>query len=486
MRALLGPGLLTLAFAFALTGPIARGQDQPKTPPTDVDDRPNILFIYTDDQARWAVGAYGNKEIHTPNLDRIAREGALFQNAFTVTPVCPPSRASMFTSRYPTQFGIADWIDPKIEPDLGLAPSAITWPKLLKARGYSTGLVGKWHLGDHAQFHPTRQGFNYFYGFLGGGNHSMNPILEVNGVTKTVEGPTADLIVTEGLRFIERNRERPFSLSVHFREPHVPYAPVTEEDSAHYKDLDPTIPDYPDLPRDRVKNITKRYYGSVSSVDRNVGRLLARLDELDLTKKTIVFFTSDHGYMIGHHGLWHKGNGSWIANGKQGRRPNMFDDSIRVPLLVRWPGVVPPGTTIDRTVTNLDMFPTLLDMAGVGVPDNLTIQGRSFAPLLRNPKNPLVAWDDTYFGLYDMHNGATAHMRTIRTPAWKLVRHLEPGVEDELFHLANDPGETKNLNGASEHQAQKAALIEELQRRMTQIQDPKTSELTATAKAEGR
>ena len=116
-------------------------------------------------------------------------------------------------------------------------------------------------------------------------------------------------------------------------------------------------------------------------MDRNVGRLLARLDELVLTSRTIVVFTSDHGYMIGHHGLWHKGNAAWLVDGKKGYRPNMFDNATRVPLLIRWPGVIAPGTTISHVVSNLDLFPTLLEMTGLGVPDNLVVRGRSLVPL---------------------------------------------------------------------------------------------------------
>ncbi len=307
MRRLIETGLLVIAMMEADPGgPPAPGAEASA-------ERPNIVFLYTDDQAQWALGAYGNKEIRTPNLDRIAREGALFRNAFTVTPVCSPSRASMFTSRYSTQFGIADWIDAKIEPDLGLAPSAILWPELLKAQGYATALMGKWHLGELAQFHPTRQGFDRFYGFLNGGNQPINPVLEVEGVTQRVEGSLPDLLVDQGIRFVESNRVRPFLLSIHFRAPHVPYAPVPPPGLCTSSELDPTIPDVPGLPRKRVKELTRRYYASVSSVDRNVGRLLETLDSLELTKKTIVIFTSDHGYMIGHHGLWHKGNGSWLV-----------------------------------------------------------------------------------------------------------------------------------------------------------------------------
>jgi len=432
--------------------------------------RPNIVFLYTDDQAQWALGAYGNRDIKTPHLDRLARRGAIFRNAFTVTPVCSPSRAALMTSRYPSELGIADWIDPQREPDLGLAPAAITWPELLKGSGYVTMLAGKWHLGTRDEFHPTRQGFDSFFGFRDGSNQPINPKLEVDGRVRQLTGSLPDLLVDEGLKFVERHRDRPFLLSIHFRAPHTPYAPVPEQDSAPYRTLDPKIPDVPGLPRERVKQLYREYYASISSVDRNVGRLLDRLEALGLTQQTVVIFTSDHGYMIGQHGLWHKGNAAWLVEGKKGFRPNMFDDAIRVPLLVCWPGAVAPATTVDRVVSNLDIFPTILEMAGLGVPRNLELHGRSLVPLLRRQS---VSWDYTLFGQYDMHHYQVAQMRMVRTPDWKLVRHFEPGGQDELYHLAEDHGETRNLAGSAEpnHRAQRDELARRIEAWMARIGD---------------
>ncbi len=439
--------------------------------------RPNVVFLYTDDQARWALGAYGNAEIRTPNLDRLARQGALFRNAFTTTPVCSPSRAAMFASRYPTQLGIDDWINPNTEPDLGVAPATIGWPELLKANGYATALFGKWHLGTRDEFHPTRQGYDRFFGFRDGGNRPIDPRLEVEGQVRQLEGSLPDLLVDQGLAFVESNRDRPFLLSVHFRAPHAPYAPVPEIDSAPYRDLDPSIPEFPGLQRERVKKLTREYYASISSVDRNIGRLLEKLDALGLSKKTIVIFTSDHGYMIGHHGLWHKGNATWLVEGQQGRRPNMFEEAIRVPLIVRWPGMIEPGRQLDRVVVNIDLFPTILDLVGLGVPENLGIAGQSVAPLLvgEQPDAPPAA-DAAYFGQYNMHHGDVARMRMIRTPAWKLVRHFEPEGVDELYHLAEDPGETRNLAASAEHRNQFEALDGRLRDWMTSIGDPLVTE----------
>jgi uncharacterized sulfatase len=454
---------LAPSILVALAGTLASGASDPGAHPaedqqqTKLPPRPNIVFLFTDDQAQWAMGAYGNADIKTPNLDRLARRGAIFRSAFTITPVCSPSRAALLTSRYPSELGIADWIDPRKEPDLGLAPAAITWPELLRGSGYSTMLAGKWHLGTRDEFHPTRQGFDVFFGFRDGSNRPIDPRLEVDGLVQELKGSLPDLLVDAGMRFVEANRSRPFLLSIHFRAPHTPYGPVPEQDSAPYRALDPLIPDVPGLPRERVKQIYREYYASVSSVDRNVGRLLAKIDELGLTSKTVVIFTSDHGYMIGQHGLWHKGNAVWLTEGKTGARPNMFDDAIRVPLLICWPGVITPGTVIARAVSNLDLFPTILELAGLGVPANLAIRGRSLLPLLRGQTS---TWDDTLFGQYDMHHSAIARMRMIRTPEWKLIRHFEPGGHNELYHLASDGGEVRNLADSAdpEHHSQREAL----------------------------
>ncbi len=406
----------------------------------------NIVSVVTDDQAHWSIGAYGNRESRTPNMDRLAREGARFLNAFTATPVCSPSRATFLTGLYGTQVGITDWIAP-VESDagLGLPPETTTWPEVLQRYGYTTALLGKWHLGTKPDFHPTRHGFNNFYGFLGGGNTPMNPTLEVNGKETKLQGPLPDLLIDEALRFVEVNRSKSFGLLVHFRAPHLPYGPVPDEDAAVFKDLDPTIPKVAGIDANQVKKWTRDYYASIHSVDRNLGRLLARLDDLDLARRTIVLFTSDHGYNIGHHGIHTKGNGVWIAGGVSGpKRPNMWDNSIRVPLLVRWPGVVKPGREIAEPVSNIDTFASVLGMLGIAIPDTVHQEGLNFTPLLRGHKVP---WRDAIFGQYDLHNGGQANMRMIRTSQWKLVRRNFANQLDELYDLEKDPDELTNLFG---------------------------------------
>ena len=188
---------------------------------------------------------------------------------------------------------------------------------MLKRAGYFTGLVGKWHLGMQPQYHPTMKGFDHFTGFLGGGNSPINPTLEVDGKSRKFEGSLPDILTDDALAFVKKNKDRPFALMLNFRAPHLPYAPVPKVDSAPFAGLDPTIPDFPGLNVKQVKNWTREYYASVHSVDRNLGRLLALLDELGLTENTIVVFTSDHGYMIGHHGLHTKGNAAVVIMGRE-------------------------------------------------------------------------------------------------------------------------------------------------------------------------
>jgi uncharacterized sulfatase len=404
-------------------------------------------------------------------MDRLAREGARFLNAFTCTPVCSPSRASFLTGRYGTQLGIADWITPKeATAGLGLPPESVTWPEVLQKHGYKTALIGKWHLGNKAEFHPTRHGFDHFYGFLGGGTTPMDPTFEVNRVTRRVNGAEPDLLVDDAIQFIEKHPNHPFAVLLHFRSPHMPYGPVRPEDSAPFENLDPTIPDFPGINANQVKRWTRDYYASIHSVDRNMGRLFARLDELKLFSKTIVLFTSDHGYNIGHHGIHTKGNGWWVAGGSTGpKRPNMFEESIRVPLIIRWPGVVKPGAEIKETVSNIDTFATVLGMLGLAPPRDWKPEGIDFSPLLRGQKVPER---EALFGQYDLHNGGLAYMRMIRTSEWKLVRHHFANSLDELYNLKEDPTENRNLYENSEFQNVRDRLQKKLTAWQRSIDDP--------------
>ncbi|MEZ6066948.1 MAG: sulfatase-like hydrolase/transferase [Planctomycetaceae bacterium] len=443
--------------------------------------RPHIVFILTDDQAPTAAGFAGNTELQTPHLDRIAREGMTLTNSFVVTPVCSPSRASLVTSRFGSELGIIDWINPNSEPEHGLDPKTVTWPELLHDAGYRTGLFGKWHLGTQDRFHPTRVGYESFVGIRDGGCPSRGATVEVAGKPVKQEGYTADVFTDHALQFIQERDDRPFLCSLHFREPHSPWLPMREEDWEPYSELDPTLPDpdFPNLQVDKVKRMTREYYGSVASIDRNVGRVLALLDELGIAENTLVIFTSDHGYHNGHHGLWFKGNAQWMTNPSPPQewrdigprqRPNLYDQALRVPTAVRWPRIIAPGGVLTRTVTNLDWYPTLLAAADVPLPDGVKIHGHSLLPLLQGAE---VEWDDSFYCEYSMRHGATVDMRALRTPEWKLMIDFHHPGRAELYDLGNDPGETTNLIGSvrSDAQAAREDLEARLRARMKSIGD---------------
>jgi uncharacterized sulfatase len=456
----------------------------------DAGRRPNILFIQTDDQGPWALGISGNRDAHTPNLDRLFSQGAYLRKAFVVTPVCSPSRASLLTSRYGTELGITDWINPQTESQLGLSPDFITWPKLLEQAGYVNALIGKWHLGTQDRFLPRYFGFQYFMGFREGSSAPKDPEFEIEGQLKRQSGFNGNLLTDDAIRFLRDHRQQSFCLLLNLREPHTPWMPMPDEDTAPYQQLDPQIPnpDYPHLDVARVKKFMREYLADVTNIDRNVGRLLAALDELKLSDNTVVIFTSDHGYNIGHHGILHKGNAQYIRtdikqNEPRNQRPNMFDTSLQTPTAVRWPGVIKPGTVVERTIANTDWFPTLLAMTGVKTPPGVTLRGRNFLPLLKGQR---AKWNDDLYAEFSQHHYTTTHLRTYRTPQWKLVRDFLNSGKDELYHLSLDPDETKNLIDDPASQRIRKQLEAKLLARMRAINDPALKSGTSTRPSNGK
>lgn len=432
----------------------------------------NLVSIVTDDQAQWSIGAYGNREAITPNMDRLAREGVKFTQAFVTTPVCSPSRVAFLTGLYGSQVGIKDYLSPEEgAAGMGLPKTATTWPQVLQRNGYRTALFGKYHLGIKPEFHPSQRGFDYFMGSVQGSFAPVNPTLEVRGKMTELKGAGSDIVMDDAIRWIEGNQDKPFAALIHFREPHTPYGPMPEEDTKLFANLDPTIPTFRGLDPAHVKRLYRAYYAAVHAVDRNLGKLLALLDRLQLSGKTIVMFQSDHGYNIGQHGIETKGNGRWITGGVNGpTRPNMWDTSLRIPLLIRWPGVVKAGSEINETVLNLDMFASVLGMLNVKMPAQVNQNGKDFSPLLRG--QAIANWRTGFFGQYDLHNVGLAYMRMLRTPEWKLVRHYHAKGLDELYDLKNDPDEAKNLYSDEKLRAVRAQLQQRLDAHLRAINDP--------------
>lgn len=476
---------LAIALGSLAAGCAMRAATSHASMPAD-GPRPNIIFILTDDQGPWAWGGGGHPDARTPNLDRLAREGVVLANYFCTSAVCSPTRASLLTGLYPTENGITDWLPEGKFTDFGLDPALPTWPAVLDRAGYHTALIGKWHVGEGPHHLPTNFGYDVFSGWSHGAHTSKDPVIEIEGVARKVEGYTSDILGDLAIEFIRARHDAPFMLSLHFWAPHANTAektadgdrtwhPLSDADWDQYKDLKPTLPepDYPDLDVPRTERMTREYLASVASVDRNVGRILALLEELDLSDNTIVVFTSDHGYNLGHHGIWHKGNGRWLLKSNRGGRPNLWDTTLRAPAIVRWPKHGVPGTTVSHTVTNLDWFPTLAAMAGVPMPPGSRCHGRDASPLLRGQSTP---WNDDLFVQYDPQEGGDTQgkFRAYRTPEWKLVRDFDKPGRDELYDLVADPGEHHNLIDSDDPRVVQARLELEqrLRQAMQRIADP--------------
>jgi arylsulfatase A-like enzyme len=436
-------------------------------------ERPNIVFILTDDQGAWALGCAGNGEIRTPRLDRLAAEGARFTDFFCASPVCSPARASILTGRIPSSHGVHDWIrrgnlaageDCAIEYLSGLR----AYTDILAERGYACGISGKWHLGDSAR---PQKGFSFWRVFpWGGGNYHGADILRDGRLERDPRYLT-DAITEGGLEFLDAQAgtEAPFYLSVHYTAPHSPWerGQHPQELVDLYRDCQfLTCPDRPPHPwqinsaprgtGERRRELLSGYYAALSGVDRGVGRILDRLEALGARDSTLVVFTSDNGMNMGHHGVWGKGNGTFPLN--------MYDSSVKVPMLMAQPGRIPAGAVCDRLLSQYDLFPTLLDWAGLPNPEAAGLPGRSFAPALAGrpaPEPEAVVVFDEY-----------GPVRMIRTREWKYV-HRCPYGPHELYDLAADPGETRNLAGEPAQQQRLADLRGLLADWFTRHADPR-------------
>ncbi len=419
-------------------------------------ERPNLLFILTDDQGAWAMGCAGNAEIRSPNLDRLAREGIRFDNFFCTSPVCSPARASIVTGRIPSQHGVHDFLHWQAEPGAGGLTEPVpadnveflagmpTYADILGEAGYDTCLSGKWHLGDGLE---PRGGFRTWNPMPYGASEFFKTSVVENGELVQHEGTySSDLFTDNALSFLtpQASNERPFCLNVHFTAPHSPWGRRQHPQEiwdAYYNDCPfDSVPDHNEpLPRGlnaaQVDAETRRrslsgYFTAIQEMDRNVGRLLDWLDDNDLADNTLVVFMSDNGMNMGHHGLYGKGNATWPQN--------MFDTSVKVPCLMRRPGFVPAGEVNTNLLSQYDWMPTLLEYTGLAdrYPDGLP--GRSFAPLLTG--DAIGERESIY--VFDEYGP----VRMIRSQEWKLVWRY-PGGAHELYNVVEDPKETTNLFG---------------------------------------
>lgn len=410
--------------------------------------RTNLVLIMTDDQGAWSVGCYGNSEARTPVLDKMAAGGIRMTRAFATTPVCSPSRATFFTGRIPSQHGIHDWIK---HENMGpraryCLPREKQISEILAEAGYVCGLSGKWHLGDSLH---ARAGYTFWYAMpQGGSQYNDAEMIWQEKVVKT-KGYITDRITDKAIEFLNANRERPFFLNVQYNAPHSPYTGQPKELVDLFADVAfasiPKLPLHPWASSGLTSIHNKRepleqYFAACAGVDRAVGRLLAELDKLGLTRHTLVVYTSDQGFCTGHHGFWGKGNGT--------NPRNAYDTSLRVPMVLSQPGRLPAGRPVDAMVSAYDFMPTVLDYLGVKPPTDRNLPGRSFAPMLRGDKQP--DWPDAVFGEY-------GQLRFIRTADHKYV-HRANGGPFELYDLVKDPDETNNLVDQPEHRELRNAL----------------------------
>lgn len=413
--------------------------------PTNAPARPNIVVFLTDDLAYWTLGAYGNAAAATPSADLLARTGARFDRAFTPCPVCSPARASFWTGLFPSGHGVHDWLEER--EDGGGLPgiSALdTIASRLSASGYATALCGKWHASPPT---PPAPGFDVWFTQATGTNARFGPQTFYEGRERvSFHGHPAGFIGDRAVRFLrERDRDRPFFLCVGLVDPHTPHQGQPARLTSRLANHDfPEVPDEPFLPIHGTRRWTPPsartnpeerrrqladYYGAASSVDEQLGRVLDELDNQGAASSTLVVYTSDHGHCNGQHGIATKGNGTIPVN--------FVDEAIRVPLLIRWPGVVRPGAEVAAPVDHCDLHAAILEAAGVSPSPGQV--GRSLLPLAS--ENSPADWREYQICEY-------GNSRMIRSERWKLVRR-HPGPNglfpDALYDLASDPRETTNV-----------------------------------------
>ena len=448
-------------------------------------DPPNIIFIMTDDQ-RWdALSAAGNTILRTPNIDRIATGGVRFTEAFVTNALCAPSRASLLTGQYSHAHGvITNASGPEFFNQPGLRPDEVTFVTLLRRAGYHTAIAGKWHL------RSWPEGFDQWVVFPGQGAYH-DPEMIANGMRIKLRGHADDIVGDQALTFLrQRPKDKPFCLLYQFKSPHRSWMPAARFAKA-FDDIEIPVPrtfedrlagrpealraaemaiaDMPDF-RDRgvseslpraerarlnLQHLVKNYYRVLLSVDENVGRVLDLLDSEGIAENTIVVYTSDNGFFLGEHGLFDK--------------RLMYEPSIRVPMLVRYPARIRSGI-VDTThmVLNIDVAPTLLELAGVPVPARM--HGRSFFPVVTNPSAP---WRDAF--LHEFYEYPAEHCvrknRGVRTARWKLIHFWEQPEEWELYDLERDPDEMNNLAGRREYARIERALRARLAELRAEIGD---------------
>lgn len=406
--------------------------------------QPNIIFLLVDDMGIVDLGCYGSKYHETPNIDALAASGIKFMNTYTAGTVCSPTRASIMTGRYPTRTGVTDWIPGQKMPDkileqpktkLFLDSSEITFAESLKKGGYSTFYAGKWHLGDKEGLNPLSQGFDEWY----------------SGVQLRRAG---SLVVTDSLtkhtsEFITRKAKegKPFITFLSYYDVHTPLFGYPDY-IAHYRNKAATMdttaanatqPEHEGLTR--MEQSSPQYASMVGAVDKSVGSLMKLLNTLGIDKNTIIIFTSDNGGLSTTKKVGPTSNEPYRAG-----KGWTYEGGIRVPLIIRYPGVAKPGSINNQSTISTDFYPTMLDWAGLPLMPKAHLDGVSFAPLLK-PNGTLASRD--FFWHYPHYHGSTwTPGAAVQSDGWKLIAFYETNTY-ELYNLKADPYEKKNLADAN-------------------------------------
>jgi len=482
--------------------------------------KPNIILIVSDDHAYQAISAYGSKLTRTPGIDRIAKEGVLFKRAYVTNSICGPSRAVILTGKYSHKNGFKDNVTTRFDS------SQNTFIKELTNAGYQTAWIGKWHL------QALPQGFSYWQVFPGQGSYYNPDIILMDGTRKRLEGYASN--VTEDLAeqwLSHRDTSKPFCLVIGHKAPHRMWQPDTSDlgmfdsinfplpanfyddykgrEAARVQDMsiaktmrmdydlkmfDSTISElsiqrmnpaqrarsdayYAAVHADlKAKNLSGRaltewkfqrylkdYLSTAASMDRNISRTLNYLDSNGLTGNTLVIYVSDQGFYLGEHGWFDK--------------RFMYEESFRTPMVMRFPGTIKPGTINNDLVMNLDLAPTILEVAGVKVPSDL--QGKSLLPLIKNHLNKNdTAWRDAlYYHYYEHGEHSVSPHFGVSTKRYKLIRFYADVNSWELYDLETDPHEMKNIYGQASMKKVQAELLKKLSQLIDKYEDEEAKKI---------
>ena len=404
-----------------------------------VEQKPNIILIITDDQGYGDIGYNGNSHIKTPNLDLLATNSMRFNN-FYVSPVCAPTRSSLLTGRYSLRTGVTDTYN----GGAMMSNDETTLAEILKENNYQTGIFGKWHLGDNYPFRPTDQGFHESLIHLSGGigqvgdftnyykgNRSyFDPILWHNNEQKKYEGYCSDIFTDEAIKFIEENKSNQFFCYLSFNAPHTPLQ-VPDKYYDLYKNVDPSVISESEKISMTEKNVldAKRIYGMVTNIDDNVGKLVSKLKELNIDKNTILIFMTDNGPQ----------QFRYVSN-LRGLKSSVYNGGIKVPFYLSYPKIHDAGLDLDNFSAHIDVLPSLLDLCDIETPKNIKIDGKNFLNKSTEERSFFSYWTRKSPELYQN--------MSLNKGNYKLVGNTNydsPIERFELFDIDNDPYEMENL-----------------------------------------